>query len=131
LRQVFARVNLCSGLSRRLSELFFTTTYEAATMTPWQKRTTKLTQRMADDMLVRNLSQKTIDAYTYHVGRFADFLGKPLQQATAADVREFQLHLIKVRKVGWSSFNQAVSGLRFLYRFSIPNALGSSNDPVR
>lgn len=89
-------------------------------MTPWQKRTTKLTQRMADDMLVRNLSQKTIDAYTYHVGRFADFLGKPLQQATGTDVREFQLHLIKVRKVGWSSFNQAVSGLRFLYRFTIP-----------
>ena len=29
---------------------------------------TDLTQRMADDMKLRNYSQSTIDAYTYHVG---------------------------------------------------------------
>ena len=40
-------------------------------MTPWQKRTTGLTRRMAEDMQLRNLSPKTIDAYTYHVGGFA------------------------------------------------------------
>ena len=45
-------------------------------MTPWQNRITELTRRMADDMKVRNDSQRTIDAYTYHVGKFADFLGK-------------------------------------------------------
>ena len=45
-------------------------------MTPWQNRITELTRRMADDMKVRNYSQRTIDAYTYHVGKFADFLGK-------------------------------------------------------
>jgi len=89
-------------------------------MTPWQKRTTALTQRMAEDMLLRNLSQKTIDAYTYHVGRFAWFLGKSPEQASPEDVRSFQLHLIQERKVGWSSFNQAVCGLRFLYRTTFP-----------
>jgi integrase/recombinase XerD len=31
------------------------------------------------------------------------------------NVRDFQLYLIEERKVGWSSFNQAVCGLRFLY----------------
>ena len=71
---------------------------------------------MADDMKLRNYSQKTIDAYTYHVGRFAEFLGKCPLEATAEDVRSFQLHMIEVRKVGWSSFNQAVCGLRFLFR---------------
>ena len=76
-------------------------------MTPWQKRATALTRRMADDMKLRNMSQKTIDAYTYHVGRFAEFLGYSPEQATPEDVRSFQLHLIEVRKVGWSSFNQA------------------------
>ena len=44
-------------------------------MTPWQNRVTALTRRMAEDMQLRNYSQKTIDAYTYHVGRFAEFLG--------------------------------------------------------
>ncbi len=89
-------------------------------MTPWQNRTTPLTRRMADDMKLRNLSQSTIDAYTYHVGRFAEFLGTPVEDATPEDVRSFQLHLIEVRKVGWSSFNQAVCGLRFLYRITLP-----------
>jgi len=31
---------------------------------------------MADDMKLRNYSQSTIDAYTYHLGKFSQFLGK-------------------------------------------------------
>lgn len=89
-------------------------------MTPWQNRTSQLTERMADDMLLRNLSQATVDAYTYHVGRFAEFLGKSPEDASPEDVRSFQIHLIKERNVGWSSFNQAVCGLRFLYRHTFP-----------
>ena len=73
-------------------------------MTPWQQRSTALTRRMAEDMQLRNMSQSTIDAYTYHVGRFAVFPGR-----SPEDVRSFQLHLIREKKVGWSSFNQAVS----------------------
>jgi len=30
-------------------------------------------------------------------------------------IRQYQLYLINDRKVGWSTFNQAVCGLRFLY----------------
>ena len=81
-------------------------------MTPWQNRVTDLTRRMADDMKLRNFSQSTIDAYTYHVGRFAEFLGKCPLEATAEDVRSFQLHMIEVRKIGWSSFN--LSGMMHL-----------------
>lgn len=89
-------------------------------MTPWQKRATPLIQRMAEDMKIRNLAQKTIDAYTYHVGRFAARLEKPAEQATAEDVRSFQLYLVEEKKVGWSTFNQAVCGLRFLFRVTLP-----------
>ncbi|HUG66876.1 MAG TPA: integrase, partial [Pirellulaceae bacterium] len=35
-------------------------------------------------------------------------------------IRQYQLHLIREKKIGWSSFNQAVCGLRFLYQFTIP-----------
>ena len=92
-------------------------------MTPYQQRLTPLTKRMAGDMKIRHLAQATIDAYTYHVGKFAAFIdqkGTQLEGATPEDVRSFQLHLIEVRKVGWSSFNQAVCGLRFLYSVTIP-----------
>lgn len=91
-------------------------------MTPWQKRATPLIQRMAEDMKIRNLSQKTIDAYTYHVGRFVDFTAKPAEQATPEDVRRFQLHLVEERRVAWSSFNQAVCGLKFLFRHTLPRS---------
>jgi len=91
-------------------------------MTPWQNRVTERTRRMADDMKLRNYSQQTIDTYTYHVSRFSQFLGRSLEQATPEDIRSFQRHLIEERKVGWSSFNQAVCGLRFLFRTTYPRS---------
>jgi len=89
-------------------------------MTPYQKRLTGMTQRLAEDMKIRNLAQATIDAYTYHVQRFADLTKKPLDRSTPQDVRNFQLPLLQERKVGYSSFNQAVCALRFLYTTTIP-----------
>ena len=91
-------------------------------MTPYSKRVTPLTQRMAEDMLVRNLSSSTIDAYTYHVDNFTRHFQRPAEQLGPEEIREYQLYLIREKNVGWSSFNQAVCGLRFLYRFTIPRA---------
>jgi integrase/recombinase XerD len=94
---------------------------DSSAMTPYQKRYLRpMITRMADDMVIRNLSQATIDAYTYQVGKFAAFLGdKKLQDVSPDNIREFQLHMINVRKVGFSSFNQAVCGLRFLYQVTL------------
>jgi hypothetical protein len=90
-------------------------------MTPYQKRTlSPIAQRMAGDMCVRNLSQRTIDAYTYHVERFARFFDQSLDQLGPEEIRTYQLHLIEERKASWSAFNQAVCGLRFLYRVTLP-----------
>ena len=99
-------------------------------MTPHQKRTlSPIAQRMAGDMLVRNLSQRTIDAYTYHVERFAKYFGKPLDQLGPEEIRLYQLHLIQVKKASWSSFNQAVCGLRFLYHVTLPQPWGVEQIP--
>jgi len=88
-------------------------------MTPYEKRPCKITRRLAEDMKIRNLAPATIDAYTFHARRFADFIQKPLDRATVEDVRNFQLHLIETRKLAYSSFNQAVCALRFLYTHTI------------
>ena len=77
-------------------------------MTPYQKRNSLITQRLIEDMIVRNFAQATIDAYSYHIGRFYDFIKKPLDRVNPKDVKSFQLYLIQERKVGFSSFNQAV-----------------------
>ncbi|WP_342190220.1 site-specific integrase [Stieleria varia] len=89
-------------------------------MTPYQKRSCELTKRLAEDLKIRNYAQATIDAYTYHTKRFADFIKKPLDRVTPEDVRLFQLYLIEEVKGSYSSFNQAVCALRFLYKHSIP-----------
>ena len=88
-------------------------------MTPSTKRSCELTKRLAEDMKIRHAAQATIDAYTFHARRFADFMEKPLDRATPEDVRRFQLHLIEERKLGYSSFNQAVCALRYLYTHTI------------
>ena len=89
-------------------------------MTPFQKRLCPLTKRMAEDMKIRNLAQATIDAYTYHVRRFADFNQKPLDRATPEDVRSFQLYLIEEKKVAYSSFNQSLIKPSVRYGFCTP-----------
>jgi site-specific recombinase XerD len=90
-------------------------------MTPYHKRTSPICNRLAQDMRIRHLASATIDAYTYHVDKFDQFLQtRSVEQASPADIRNFQLHLIEVRKVGFSSFNQAVCGLRLLYSVTIP-----------
>jgi len=88
--------------------------------TPYHKRQTPITKRMAEDMLVRNLAPRTIDSYTYHVDRFARHFGKLPEDLGPEQIREFQLWLIQEKKASWSSFNQAVCALRFLYTVTLP-----------
>ena len=83
-------------------------------MTPYGRRQTPFTKRMAEDMQVRNLSPRTIDSYTYHVDRYAKHFGKDPAELRPEEVRDFQLWMIKEKK-SWSQFNQAVCGLRFFY----------------
>ena len=89
-------------------------------MTPYKKRSCPITQRLAEDLMIRNMADATIDAYTYHVRRFADFIKKPLDRVTPEDVRTFQLHLIQDKNLAYSTFNQAVCALRFYYRHTEP-----------
>ena len=89
-------------------------------MTPFRKRLSPLTRRMAQDMQIRNLASSTIDSYTWHVDRFVAHFDKPAEELGPDEIRQYQLHLIQEKNVGWSNFNQAVCGLRFLYRFTVP-----------
>jgi integrase/recombinase XerD len=78
-------------------------------MTPFRNRLSPLTKRMAEDMLVRNLSSSTIDSYTYQVDKFLEYFGQSAEELGPAEIREYQLYVIKEKNIGWSSFNQLVS----------------------
>ena len=53
-----------------------------------------LRQRMLEDMRMRKLAPKTRDAYIRAVSRFAKYLGRSPDTATAEDLRRYQLHLV-------------------------------------
>ena len=76
-------------------------------MTPYSKRLTPLIKRMAEDMLVRNFPPSTIDSYTYQVDKFQRHFEKPVEELGEEQIHQYQLHLVKVKEVAWSTFNQA------------------------
>jgi integrase/recombinase XerD len=75
---------------------------------------TPLRQRMIEDMQLRNRSPVTTNAYVRYVAQFAKFFGCSPANLTPEHVRQYQLHLLR-KKVSWSTFNQSVCALRFLY----------------
>lgn len=83
---------------------------------------TPLRQRMTQDMQIRNLSPRTIECYTYHVGCFAKHFGRSPEELGPEEVRQYQVYLVQEKKASWTSFNQAVCALRFLYRITVPRA---------
>jgi site-specific recombinase XerD len=78
------------------------------------KAISPLRRRMIEDMTVRGFTACTQRGYIAAVERFTVFLGRSPDQASAQDLRRFQLHL---RSTGASAttMNHAVSALRFLF----------------
>lgn len=75
---------------------------------------TPLRQRFVEDLRVRNRSPRTIQTYASCVARFARYFGRSPEFLGSEEVRTFQLHLI-AQGASWSTFNQTVCALRFLY----------------
>jgi site-specific recombinase XerD len=75
-----------------------------------------LRARMTDEMDIRNLSPNTKRLYLAAVKRYvAHHGGRPPGRLTAADVKAYQLHLIRKERLSHSTVNIAVCALRFLY----------------
>ncbi|EQB14812.1 tyrosine-type recombinase/integrase [Novosphingobium lindaniclasticum] len=77
-----------------------------------------LRQRMQHDMMMRGLLPRTQDQYIRHVRRFAAYLGRPPDTATAEDLRNFQIHQHE-SGASAGTINGAVSALRFLYTVTL------------
>lgn len=77
-----------------------------------------LRQRLIDDMNMRHFSRETQRNYIRDVGRFATFLGRPPDTATAEDLRRFQ---VEQREAGMPvpTMNSVVSALRFFFTHTL------------
>ncbi len=79
---------------------------------------TPLRQRYIEDLRARNKSPRTIETYVLRVSLFAKHFSRSPELLGAEQLREYQQHLI-ARQVSWSTFNQAVCALRFLYNVTL------------
>lgn len=89
-------------------------------MTPFENRRSPFTKRFIEEMQRRGMADSTINSYSYHLDRFASFIGKKPENATTEDVRNFQLWIKNELKSSWSQFNQAVSALRWFFTHVYP-----------
>jgi len=77
-----------------------------------------LRQRMIEDMNARKLCAGTQRGHIHSCERFAAFLKRSPDTATAEDIRRFQLHLSETG-ASICNRNRIMTGLRFLFRVTL------------
>ena len=77
-----------------------------------------LRQRMIEDMSARQLHPLTQKGHIRVCKRFASFLKRSPETATADDIRRFQLHLAE-SDISICHRNRTMTGLRFLFRVTL------------
>ena len=95
-------------------------------MTPWQNRVTELTRRMADDMKVRNYSQRTIDVAIKDAGILKHVTPHTLRHSYATGLLEAGVDLLAIsRLLGHASFSTTMVYLhvRTLHLESTPSPI--------
>ena len=83
---------------------------------------TGLCQRMIEDMQVRNLAPDTQHTYLHQVSLFVRHFGKSPELLGPADIRAYQIYLVRDRRLAAGSVVVAVSALRFLYKITLKRA---------
>ena len=82
------------------------------------KAISPLRRRLIEDMTIRRLSPKTHYQYIRHVKKFADFLGRSADKATAEDVHRYQLWLASVGTTV-PTVNVSATALRFFFKVTL------------
>jgi integrase/recombinase XerD len=77
---------------------------------------TPLRQRLLDELQRRHYTSDTIRGYVHAVEEFACYFGKPPELLGAEEIREFQLYLIREKKLAPGTVALRMGALRFLYK---------------
>src|ERR1019366_2338569 len=99
---------------------------------------TPLRRSMIDAMARRGFTLRTQESYVDAIVRMSKFYRRDPATYTVAEVEAYLLHLIKVRKLSYSTVNLAACASRFLFetglgheraRFPIPCAKAPQTQP--
>ena len=86
---------------------------------------------MREMMEVRVFSPKTVEIYINQVRNLAEYIGKPPHKVTPEGILQFQVFLVHEKQVCWSTFNQAVCGMRFFLILLLAMTGQSSTYPFK
>jgi integrase/recombinase XerD len=90
---------------------------------------TPLRQRMLEDLQIRQYSPITIRIYLHCIAEFSQHFGKAPDRLGAEHIRQYQLFLIKEKKVARPTFIQVVCALRFLYTHTLNRKISMERIP--
>jgi integrase/recombinase XerD len=90
---------------------------------------TPLRQRMLEDLQIRRYSPTTIRIYLRCIAEFAQHFGKAPDRLNAEHIRQYQLFLIKEKKVSRPTFIQMVCALRFFYTHTLNRKISMERIP--
>jgi len=71
---------------------------------------------MIRELELHRKSPETIEAYVTAVSQLAQYFGRSPEEIAVEEVRDFLHHLITQRHAAYSTVNQKMCGIRFLYR---------------
>ena len=71
---------------------------------------------MDRELRIRGMAESTRENYLRNMRDFVRHFRRPPDQLGAEEVKCYQLHLAKERRVAWGTFNQQVCAIRFFYR---------------
>jgi site-specific recombinase XerD len=77
---------------------------------------TQLRQRMLEELQRRNYTPDTIRGYMHAVEEFANYFQKSPELMGADEVREFQLYMMREKKLALGTVALRMGALRFLYK---------------
>ena len=82
-----------------------------------------------EELQRRNYSEITTVCYIRHVAEFAKYFGRSPETMGGDEIKQFQLHLINVKQISWSTYIQATAALRFLYVKTLGQAFMAEKIP--
>ena len=91
---------------------------------------TPLRQRMLEDMGIRNLAENTQLSYLQQVSLYARHFHRSPAELGPEEVRTYQVHLTKTRKLAPGSVCIATAALRFLYKVTLKKNWSPDDIPM-
>jgi len=95
------------------------------------KPMTPLRRAMIQAIEDRHFAPSTCQTYVHWVGQLARHYGRCPSRISDGETNEYLLHLIREKKLAWSSVNQALAGIRFLFKVVLEREVSALSIPPR